>query len=641
MLKYVVEYEACALIFLIIVTVRFFCIRKYPSRLNTLFAVVLYCAIADIALDIASTFFLTYPDVIPLWLNYLTNTSFYTLQVVLPVLVLVYVLNMCNVWHGKYRLLWLSLAVAVLLILYVVNPFTKCIYSLVPTESGLELVHGAVFPLLFITCGIYLLASVVVVLKYKERIRKIEMYTILLFVTVVFLSIVIQIFLPNVLLTGVAISASITMMFFTMQNPEAMLDLVSGVFNYSALHEYLKGQTAEKRGLWVTAVDIGGIRRINSVYGLRSGNKIMRQAGDYLNKACGNNAMAFQMIGTKFLIISNNKKAHYEIINDVSTRFTKPWNIGDLQIKLIATIRYSEEPSCFSSSEDVTNLVDLAYAKAVGDEFGTTKPIGSALLEQSRRNMSVEEALRRALDTGRGFSLKFQPIYSIKEKGFCSAEALLRLTDAELGSISPAEFIPVAEKTGQINRIDGVVLDMACAFLRKHEELFSHGFRLLEINLSAAEFYHDTTALADEILKKIDGLESKICFEVTETAATTHRELLSDFMDRLIARKVLFAIDDFGTGFANITQLARLPFSIAKLDRSLIATEREKERIILNDVVNMFAHLGLETVVEGVETEDQALLAEKFGADEVQGYFFSYPLSEEEFVAKITEQEPR
>lgn len=627
---YVIEYEACALLFLIVVTFRFYGIHKYPSKLNRLFGAFLHFAIVDLVLDIVSAYLIMYADNVPLWLNFMTNASFYAMQVTLPALALIYVFHMCGI-EGKFIHLSL-IPVSLCYVLLFTNPFTEIIFTFSGTPGGLVFTHGSLFFVLYVTCAIYMVLIVATVLKNNRILKKTEVYTIISFAEIVVAAIILQNIFTNVMLMGVAISVSITMMFFTMQNPEAMLDITSGVFNYSTLYEYLRIQVAGKNRLWITAVDIGGIRGVNESHGLRAGNDVLKKAGTFFNRMCYNRAMAFHMIGTRFLIVTENKNTHMDVVGRISKRFAEPWTYGGADIYLIATVRYIDRETAFTSPEDVMNLIDLAYSKITADDAGNTRPIGSSLLGESRRITLVENALRIAVDSGNGFVLNYQPIYSISENAYHSAEALLRLYDPHLGAISPAEFIPIAEKIGLISKIDNIVIDAACEFLKRHPELRQLGFRFLEVNLSAAEFHHSSKTFADDILKKLDSIENMICFEVTETAATTHREILSSFMEKLIEHGVIFAIDDFGTGFANITQLAKLPFSIAKIDRAFIMSEQVKEKIIVEDIVKMFGDIGLETVIEGAETEGQAQFAKKIGADSIQGFYYSYPLEEEDFM---------
>jgi EAL domain-containing protein (putative c-di-GMP-specific phosphodiesterase class I)/GGDEF domain-containing protein len=639
---YIVEYELCALLFLIAVAVRFFSMRNFPSKLNHIFGVVLIFAIADLILDIASSFVIEYASQIPPVIVYIVNTIFYTMQVGFFLLLMAYILIMCNYkrsprsWHRVFLLIPAAICEGLLLS----NPFTALIFYLQNTADGAVYARGPLFNLLYISGAVYLAAGIVLVLVKQKNLRKIERNSILAFILIIAATMLLQGVFPEYLLTGVAITLAILLIFFTLQNPESLLDSVSGVFNNTALNEYLLLQTGDKKPLWLTAVDVGGIRRINNTLSLRAGNELLAQVGLFLNNVCGEQSMAFRMIGTRFMIVSHTAKAHQAVVECVSGRFHEPWNYGGLAISLLATIRHNEEPEVFLSAEDVIGYIDLAYSHSAGEDFGTTRAIDTRLLNQSRRKVLVEEAVRRGLAHKESFSLRFQPLYDVSQKVFHSAEVLLRLYDAELGELSPSEFIPVAEATGLIHEIDMMVLDRTCRFLRAHPELEKDSLSLLEVNLSAAEFYSSSDRLSADILQQLNSIGNQICFEITETAVTSHQEILSHFMDTLGRHGVRFALDDFGTGYANIAQLSNLPFSIVKLDRAFVQTTAEKERIIMADLVKMFDHIGLSTVVEGVETAEQARLAAQMGATEIQGFYYSHPLREDEFVHLLTNDSP-
>jgi predicted signal transduction protein with EAL and GGDEF domain len=234
--------------------------------------------------------------------------------------------------------------------------------------------------------------------------------------------------------------------------------------------------------------DIGGIRRINSEFGVQVGNSIIYQIGAYLNSITKTGACAFHVVGMRFLIVANNEDTYRSILTKLKTRFAAPWKTDGLEISLSATIRYFEEQSFFKSPEEIINLFDIAYSLTTYDGWGNTSAIGHDLFTVLQRQTKIERAIRQALDSGNGLSLEFQPMYSVSEGQYTSAEVLLRLNTYEMGLLSPSEFIPVAEKTGLIYRIDELVVSMTNDFLCRHPELKKLGLKHLEINLSAANF---------------------------------------------------------------------------------------------------------------------------------------------------------
>ena len=220
----------------------------------------------------------------------------------------------------------------------------------------------------------------------------------------------------------------------------------------------------------------------------------------------------------------------------------------------------------------------------------------------------------------------YQPIYDLKNKCFNHFEALIRLDNEELGVIGPSEFIPIAESFGIVNDIDLFVLEETCAFLKRNPEIDS-----LEVNISCAEFFNNPSEM---FLKVIDNYKidpKRLCFEITETIADKYPNKTRDFMNDLGKYGVKFAMDDFGSGYSNVARFITLPFSLAKLDKTLLSQE-SNIAIFLDSAIKLFKNLDVPIVIEGVETKEQLDYMKSKPIDYVQGYYFTKPLKEDELV---------
>lgn len=621
---YHVEYELCALLFLFLVTRRFFSMRRFPSRSNNLFGTILICALADVALDIIGSCIVMHSGVFPDWINYMVNTVFYGLQIAFPALMLTYIVYTSGRTYRTNRslLLWLAPA-CILFCLLLTNVFTHFFFYLVPTEDATLFQHGPLFITLYLGTLFYVFGTLVLTLHFRADLDRKIRSTIYRFISIIIIAIVVQFFFPEYLLTGVALALAIQMMFFTIQNPDDMLDLISGAFNYNAMMKYMDGVISRKSPLRFIIVDVDGIRRVNSAYGLSAGNEVFSCVGSFFN-SLNANLWTFRMIGSRFLLASTREAGFQQAIFHICKRFEQSWKIDENELMLTAKVRYYDAPEHFSSPEEIIDLVDMVFSDAVACSWGQSMRIGNDLLILCRRWAQVEEAVREALKTRSGLSLHFQPIYNVRSKRFSSAEALLRLESPTLGTISPSEFIPVAERSGLILQIDEFVLRKSCTFLAEHPEP-----ELLELNLSAAEFHRNPCSRILSIVEECHADPGRICFEVTETAAIGHPENLSEFMHEMIRRGFRFALDDFGTGYANITQVTGLPFAIAKMDKMLLA-EDAKTRVVFDSLIGMFSNIGISTVVEGVETPDHSARVSS-RADYIQGFYYSKPMSEDEY----------
>ena len=631
---YILDYEICALIFLLIISVRFFEVRLFPNRQNKLFGIILYCAMIDLTLDIVGSITIEYAYMVPAWVNYAINTVFYSMQFIFPAIMMIYVIIMAGQYFfQKKKLLLLLLPAVFFELVLLTNLFTKLIFFVADVDGILVYTRGPWFNTLFLASAFYLVVTAWLTLKYRWQLKKKQFSTVFCFILIIAAAMLIQFFFPSYLLTGVAITIAILLMFFTLQNPEDMLDQVSGAFNYGAMMSFLNTQIIERRPLWLVSVHIAGLRSVNSSFGMRAGDLVLAQIGAFFHSMVPH-LWVFRMISTRFLIIPTKEEEYQKVISLLEQRFHTPWRIDDLEaeVMLSATVRHFDDADFFLTPEDVVNLLDVEFAEIGPDGWGSTKSIDTDLLQKIQTQIRIEEVMRQALKTGEGFSLYYQPIFSLEEKCFHSAEVLLRLYHPEWGMIPPALFIPIAEKSGLILQIDELVIRAACAFIRQNSEAQLPGLRYLEINLSAAEFFQNAYQRVHGIVQECGVPPKTLCFEVTETVATVHQKFLADFMYDMNRAGYRFALDDFGTGYANIAQVASLPFSMVKLDRTLLVANEEKNCILFEELLPMFSHMKLQTVVEGVETEEQAKRAADLRADYTQGFYYARPMPEEDFL---------
>ncbi|RUO32141.1 hypothetical protein CWE12_03895 [Aliidiomarina sedimenti] len=274
--------------------------------------------------------------------------------------------------------------------------------------------------------------------------------------------------------------------------------------------------------------------------------------------------------------------------------------------------------------------------------------------QRLKRQECIVSTLRRA-DFDQEFSLVFQPQMDGRNDRLYAVEALLRWYSPTLGSVSAAEFIPLAEQYGVIHRITLWVIRQSVAYLLKWRQL---GFRVqLAINISVLDLEHPY--LLRELTRAVvmDGLEpAQLTLEVTETAPMRDPALAAQHVTELIAAGFKVALDDFGSGHAHLMQLGQLPVSEVKLDRSLIqaleaevksaaGTGKRKDQgrgwwMMLKSVIELAHSLGLQVVAEGVEDAQIKRLLQQAGCDYLQGYYFSKPLTEADFLRWLSQQRP-
>lgn len=318
------------------------------------------------------------------------------------------------------------------------------------------------------------------------------------------------------------------------------------------------------------------------------------------------------------------------LINDALHQTVK---IDKFDLNLIPYVCLAKCP------EDIDNFQSLI---SFGTDFHEKLPYNGEVIHADgstvKRMVSLltgmDSIIERAL-ANHGFHVYYQPIYSIEKKRFVSAEALLRLIDEKEGFISPEIFIPAAEKSGAIHKIGDYVLTEVFQFIAS-SEYKKLGLEYIEINLSVSQCMHH--GLADSILESMSryGVSSnQVNLEITESAASYDQSVMSENLEQLSAVGLTFSLDDYGTGYSNMYRIAALPLKIVKLDKTFVNNQNSKMWTILQNTVRMIKDLNMEIVVEGIETEEMVKKFSDLKCDFIQGYFFSKPIPQREFVEFI------
>ncbi|MBC8036205.1 MAG: EAL domain-containing protein [Rhizobiales bacterium] len=310
------------------------------------------------------------------------------------------------------------------------------------------------------------------------------------------------------------------------------------------------------------------------------------------------------------------------LAKDLSSRLSEPvgWHGEEIAVQVHAGIALSASDG--REAAPLLRSAELALRSA--QEQGTPGYgfFNPEIAQDTRRRLAVQRAVADAV-TARSFRLDFQPVYNIRTGELNGFEALIRLHDAELGSISPVEFIPIAEQAGLINRIGAWCLEEAC---RVASQWPAH--LVVSVNLSPAQFY--SGSLMNDVRHALDQNHFpsyRLEVEITEGTLLKDSELVLQQLRVLRDMGVAVALDDFGTGYSSLSYLWKFPFSKIKIDRSFIQAldETQSARGILRSIVKLGHGLGLTVTAEGIESTKQLTALRDLGCDLAQGYLLDRP----------------
>ncbi len=303
-----------------------------------------------------------------------------------------------------------------------------------------------------------------------------------------------------------------------------------------------------------------------------------------------------------------------------------------------------ECPGIAPDVQTVMALMDYSSSEGWKRSRGHVRELDSVVMHQMNHRMAVEELLKDAVRQD-GLMIYYQPIYSVREQRFVSAEALARLKDTEtLGFVSPDMFIPIAEEQGLIGELGGAVFEKVCAFA-KENQLWRRGVSFIEVNVSRLQSVDENlTSFLREAMEKNNIDPSFISLEFTESAYIDEddEETLRENLQKLKEFGCKFCMDDFGTGCSKLSKLTENRFGIVKLDKSFIwscfSSKEEQPKLVLASSIDMLHRIGVMVVAEGVETAEQASFFAEHGVEYLQGYFFARPMPEKSYLSFIDRQ---
>ncbi|MFK7733639.1 MAG: EAL domain-containing protein [Pseudomonadales bacterium] len=292
-----------------------------------------------------------------------------------------------------------------------------------------------------------------------------------------------------------------------------------------------------------------------------------------------------------------------------------------VQLRPVLAMGYS------SISDDISSAFSQALSALTASASGEATQFSEKIGKRIHLRQSLEAEMRSALPNNE-FYLDFQPQVSCKDGTIRGLESLCRWEHPTKGKISPEIFIDLAEQTGFINQLGLWVIEHGCHSLATLQSIGINNVRL-SVNVSPRQFSQRTWV--DAVLKFLESRNMSAEFlelEITESSMMSNANHTLKVVSELRERGVRIAMDDFGTGHSSLGQINQLPIDVLKLDRSLVidVEHNEKSRKLLRNLLSMAQDLGFETIVEGVETEAQAIFCREYGCDLIQGYFYYKPM---------------
>jgi len=419
----------------------------------------------------------------------------------------------------------------------------------------------------------------------------------------------------------------------------AHFDLLTGLPNQSLLRDHFKFAVslAERNNqhIAVMFLDLDHFKIINDTLGHSIGDQLLMKVSKRIKSLIRNEDIVSRLGGDEFIFILSNTNSYGASL--VATKLIEavsaPYQIDHHELIATPSIGIAMYPDDGSDLESLLKNADVAMYRVKEAGRNDFRFYTQSMQANSARNLQLSIALRNALSQNQ-LHLEYQPQVSTQDGHLVGAEALLRWRHPELGNISPAEFIPLAESSGLIIPIGEWVLRTAAKQMKSWMDNREFPPMVMAVNLSAVQFRHvklpeRISAILNEVGLPPENLE----LELTEAIAMDDPLAAIAVMDNLYARGIRMSIDDFGTGYSSLSYLKKFKVYKLKIDQSFVRdiSDDPDDKAIVTAIINMASSLNMKTIAEGVETAAQLAFLRLHGCDEVQGYYFSKPLMAEEF----------
>jgi len=383
----------------------------------------------------------------------------------------------------------------------------------------------------------------------------------------------------------------------------------------------------------VLFLDLDRFKNINDSLGHAVGDQVLDSVADRLKKCIRQIDTVARLGGDEFAILLDGiddiaaayrtaNRIHHELVNPLQLKRHEVYT--STSIGIVSGLVSYEKPS------DLLRDADIAMYRAKQKGNGYTEVFDENMHAHAVNVLAIETELRRALER-QEFSIHLQPIVSITQNKIMGFESLLRWENPKRGFISPVDFIPIAEETGLINEIGLWVLQESCRQIKLWNENYpEHKLLYISVNLSPVQFLKkDFISQIDHQLNSVSFNSANLRLEITESILMENPETAAQMLRDLKNRNIRLYLDDFGTGYSSLSYIHNFPFDTLKIDRSFVSKLAVGYEHIgmVKTIIDVAKNFNMDIIAEGVETKEELLILEELGCHNIQGYYYSKPVT--------------
>lgn len=419
----------------------------------------------------------------------------------------------------------------------------------------------------------------------------------------------------------------------------AYYDDLTGLYNRNyfvrLLESFLNNAKEDNSIVSVLIIDIDNFRKVNDGLGIVVGDELVQMFGSFLKSFSDENIIVCHMNSDVYCMAIYNpigNRSVDAIHRTIQQRTKAPFRLsGGQELQITVSVGVAEFPEAAQTALELINCAEIVMFKGKDLGKNTIKYFNAPILDDFLRSVEIENKLKDAV-FNKNFELNYQPQYYAGNRKLRGVEALIRWQDTAKHYISPAVFIPLAEKNGMITVIGNWVVEQSIKQYSIWRKRYGIDF-ILSINISAKQYLQDE--FVSDLMRVLYEYQVEpymIELEITESILIDDFNLVSEKLKVLKDYGVKVSLDDFGTGFSSLSYLKKLPIDTIKIDKSFIDTllSDSATRVITESIINMVKALGFESIAEGVEEEQQYKYLHAIGCDAIQGFLLGRPQTVEQ-----------
>lgn len=636
----IAAYDYCAFILLCIIVVYYFRTSVHGTNRVRIMAMIVVLTMAASVFDATRVRFASIREVSDIRF-FAVNFGYLLLISSIPFMYLLYIVATTDTWHKltkfKIEIVLCTIPMAVNVAILALNWTYPIAFEIGPDRTLTR--HWGYYMVFFIFM-LYGLIALAFLKKNVYNVDRKRYYVLLAPIIMVTVGLVIGVLARGHHVVCFSVAVCVLALVLINRRVEDSIDIVTGMHTYKVFAEDMYTNFSTGKQMEIILINITNFKYAMRMVGYDSMLGMMAPVSAEILRIMRKyhaQFMCYYNGDGKFAVELSRKNFTYahEIAEEISNSIRQNirMEISDFELEINTCL-----VRCPDDISDVSALFmlisDLDLAEATGRVLSAESITGTKEFTMKKEMSTI---IDRAL-ANHYFSVFYQPIYDTKTGKFSSAEALLRLRDPKYGYISPQLFIPLAEKSGAIHAIGSFVLEEVVKFIAS-DDFKQLGVDYIEINLSVMQCLRSN--LADEIIdltRKYKVPPSKINLEITETASGYSQSKLNTNITKLTENGFTVSLDDFGTGYSNLMRIAQLPLNIVKLDRAFVLMEESGgNHIIIKNLIRMLKDMNLRVLVEGIETKEMVESFTQMGVDEIQGFYYSRPLTKSAYLRFLKE----